>query len=528
MNRIIILQEFEKMFPMTKVFDIGGNDMYIYDAKSNLLANITFDEIYQILKYYSEENSSSHNSPSYISDLIDKGIFLPGPLKQIVPEDDEIINMIEDDFENYIPRTLMIEVTERCNLACRYCFFSKEDGFKDRQHSFIKIDKLVAFKAIDIYYKRYIGHLSKYANDKRKLIIKRTPPSLQWWGGEPFLAFDIIVQTKEYFESLDWEKYGISKKELIYGLSSNLTVFNSEILKFLFENKIRLKVSIDGNEDSHDKNRVFLNGEGTFKIVIKNIMKIIEDYPTYAKSYVGIQAVLADNVNKEKSIEFINNLFKLNSPGKKILTCSFFPQRKTGVFISDLEKNTDSIEENVYKFKKNMDKISSKSYEELSVLFNDNISLFANLKTIICIEDYLTLDDPSGSDFLSRSFSCPLGVDTMFVSATGHMYCCCKTDYSFPIGHIETGISISELKDVYSLYYDKVRSQCNSCWAHNFCTICPALVGANGNFNLPIKTECSYIKKSVLIRLIKYVILKNEYNHLYSNKIGRASCRERV
>ena len=45
MNRIIILQEFEKMFPMTKVFDIGGNDMYIYDAKSNLLANITFDEM---------------------------------------------------------------------------------------------------------------------------------------------------------------------------------------------------------------------------------------------------------------------------------------------------------------------------------------------------------------------------------------------------------------------------------------------------------------------------------------------------
>ena len=32
MNRIIILQEFEKMFPMTKVFDIGGNDMYIYDG----------------------------------------------------------------------------------------------------------------------------------------------------------------------------------------------------------------------------------------------------------------------------------------------------------------------------------------------------------------------------------------------------------------------------------------------------------------------------------------------------------------
>lgn len=61
----------------------------------------------------------------------------------------------------------------------------------------------------------------------------------------------------------------------MFNITSNTTLITDEVLKFLYDNEFSLTVSLDGDRQAHDKNRVFAaNGAGTFSVV----MQILEKY----------------------------------------------------------------------------------------------------------------------------------------------------------------------------------------------------------------------------------------------------------
>ena len=45
---------------------------------------------------------------------------------------------------------------------------------------------------------------------------------------------------------------------------------DAEILKWLVKNKIRIKLSIDGEQAVHDKNRIYIDGKGSYEKIIFN------------------------------------------------------------------------------------------------------------------------------------------------------------------------------------------------------------------------------------------------------------------
>jgi uncharacterized protein len=144
-------------------------------------------------------------------------------------------------------------------------------------------------------------------------------------------------------------------------------------------------------------------------------------------------------------------------------------------------------------------------------------TFFNELEKILNIEDHVNFDDLQGSDFFIGLFSCPLGVESIMISINGDIHCCCKTDYSFPLGHVETGIDKEKLIEIYASYYNKINKKCKNCWAFRFCNICPAMTAWNGEFILPNEKECKNIRIIALINLIKYIILTEEYDYIYSN-----------
>ena len=505
--------EFENYFPIVKIFDLDSA-LYAYDGKSGMLAEVTLEEIDQIYNYL----FYSKNTPiaSYLKDLLDDGVFLPGPFERITPNHDEIDDIISSQLERIIPKTLILEITERCNLNCKYCLFAKEDGFNKRKHAQQNISEATAYKAIDYYYSKYINAIKKVPLENRTAVIRQNKPSLQWWGGEPFTAFDLILKTKLYFESLDWELHGVSKKDIIYALTSNLTIFNNDILNFIVQNNVILRVSLDGDEKSHNKNRVFSDGKGSFNITLKNLNMIINKYPNYAKNCVGIQSVLADNIDVLGAQEFIDKYFNLNTSSNKLITCTVSPQRKKNAFLSEFEFTQGSIQEIILSFKDTLNKIIVNSPEEIKKLLIYNKKLYAELRKIISTEDFLVLNSPKGSNIISGTFSCPLAADTVFISVSGYFHCCAKTDYSFPFGHIKTGINKEILKNIYISYHSKIEKQCKNCWALRFCKICPAVVCNENLFLLPQKKECEQIRKNVSLQLSQYIVLTEKYKHLYS------------
>lgn len=78
----------------------------------------------------------------------------------------------------------------------------------------------------------------------------------------------------------------------MFNMTSNATLMTDEVLEFLYENKFSLTISLDGDRQAHDKNRVFAaNNNGTFNVVMQILDKLQKRYPDYMDR-VHINAVI--------------------------------------------------------------------------------------------------------------------------------------------------------------------------------------------------------------------------------------------
>jgi uncharacterized protein len=157
--------------------------------------------------------------------------------------------------------------TEGCNLACEYCFEKNMLGHKKMPHE-------IACLAIDL--------LFDYSCDESEL-------SITHFGGEPTLNFAGIRLATEYAE----EKASLFGKTVKFDTTSNGVLLNDEMVKYFSDHNIRVLLSMDGLEKTHDKFRVDKLGRGTFKQVLKGL-EILKK----RQSWVGVKmTVMPQNVD---------------------------------------------------------------------------------------------------------------------------------------------------------------------------------------------------------------------------------------
>lgn len=122
-------------------------------------------------------------------------------------------------------KSVIIELTKRCNLHCRYC---------DQKHisSDMSINVLTQILEEEIRSREINTHLS-----------------FDLYGGEPFLRFDLI---KEVVNKVRESGYNDS----IF-IITNGTLVHGEIQQYLLENRdiIKCCLSLDGTKKTHDYNR---------------------------------------------------------------------------------------------------------------------------------------------------------------------------------------------------------------------------------------------------------------------------------
>lgn len=143
-----------------------------------------------------------------------------------------------------------LNLTNSCNLACRYCFVHQNPKQMTLQ---------TAKDAAD--------WLASNADGKEE-------PLINFFGGEPLLMWESIVKPlTEYIRG----KYG---KRFTLSMTSNCTLMTEEIAKFLHENDVSLLLSMDGDKKTQDWNRPLKNGESCFETLEKNLDTILRYWPT--------------------------------------------------------------------------------------------------------------------------------------------------------------------------------------------------------------------------------------------------------
>lgn len=475
-------------YPLVQIFPYG-EDFLVYDAKPHFAFLLSADEMQVLIDFLSDKTAAEILNTDYRPVLdIDKkqllltkfqalkkaGVFSKGPAAEISPVDrTALAEQIKYFDENILLRKFCLEVTQNCNYSCRYC--KRTIAAAKGQASQLDMTEDIAYQGILFYFQKYTAFFEKLAPAKKQLLLETVPPTLSWYGGEPFLNFDLIKKSAAYFKALPWEKYGIPVASLSFTANTNLSIINEEILNFLVANAVTLFVSLDGPREEHDKCRVLANGAGTFALAYSNLMKIKAYSPEYFKNKVTIFGVYTSQHDYAQCVDFTGKL--------GALSCQHFSVDYTGTFVFDIAAETAYYEGALANKLENYEKMIAAVKNDSDAHMNNfaNIFPFAKLNT----------DKPVGKDSLSIMLTCPMGFDNLMLAANGDYLVCHKVGGALPIGNCKTGLDYEKTIDFYQQYNAAINNPaCRSCWNVNFCSICAAARLDDDHFINPSKEEC--------------------------------------
>lgn len=149
-----------------------------------------------------------------------------------------------------------LNVTEECNLACKYCFTEHHPNYMTLE---------VAKDAAKWLYNNAI--------ESSKIQEKEVIPNIGFFGGEPTLMWNsIIIPLISWIEEQGWN--------FTYGITSNCILMDKDKIDYLLEKNIGLLLSCDGNKYSQDLNRPMKNStKSSFDELSKNLSYIAEKMP---------------------------------------------------------------------------------------------------------------------------------------------------------------------------------------------------------------------------------------------------------
>lgn len=352
---------------------------------------------------------------------------------------------------------IMLCVTDACNLACRYCFVQQHPNFMSLQ---------TAKDAIDWTWSNY------QKKQKLKKNVKDLKCSVNFFGGEPTLLFDEVL--KPLIEYSKEKKYDIR-----YGITTNGTLLNEERIKFFYENKVGLLLSIDGFKPTQDYNRPCQNGESSFDKIIKNIPILLKYYPELTFR----STIYEDTVEHC----FENYLFAEKAGFKSyfcvpdVLTCKWSKEK-----LQILEEQMHKIFE--YRFLQYSNKIKP-------MFFSREDGLFFNIKNI-----FLNKNIENNFDPLVR---CGLGTALGAIGYDGNIYGCQEWASAeevniFYIGNIyKNGIDKEKHSKILKMYFDVLNNKtfninCNNknCFKYDVCM-------KTDNFKLYCPSQCYHLYSNI-------------------------------
>jgi len=152
-----------------------------------------------------------------------------------------MIHFIQSNYFSKGPTSVNIELSNRCNLKCKMCWFHGENGIGDRYEN----SEMTTAEILEL-----INQLAVYR------------PRIYFGGGEPFIREDFMA-IMAHAKSL----------ALPISFTTNGTLLNQEKIQKIAELGVdHINFSIDGPEELHDK----LRGRGNFGKVMSNMQHLID------------------------------------------------------------------------------------------------------------------------------------------------------------------------------------------------------------------------------------------------------------
>lgn len=371
-------------------------------------------------------------------------------------------------------RNLLLEISEACNLRCRYCVYS--GAFVDRRkHSEKLMNWEVARSAIDFF--------MNWVTKNERLRYHPFILSVGFYGGEPLLNFDVLKKSVSYGKRLVEEK--IKRKfelsELNFDMTTNGLLLDEEKMEFFIQNNFRLLISIDGPPEIHNQNK----GKGSFENLFPKIVYIYEKYPEFYNNNLSYSVVYAKDTDLEKVRDFFSqDIFEKC----KRINFGYVVDDHSSLIFPQYGLNEKRVIEEIIRKKRERVKLYKIEEEILKVYFN------INLNTLIT----------KGEGLFGAK--CILGSKTLFVRVNGDFDGCEKVGDGFKIGNIMKGFNFKRIMEIEKEWSSKT-TKCKACPVQAFCTACFASVGFKGKIEI-MNSFCKDLLRNYREKMHEYIELQ--------------------
>jgi uncharacterized protein len=442
-----------------------GNRRCIYDAVTNHILELPKD-LYDLLPKWERlgayskntELRTSKNSKSYaeLRNACRDGLLSNEFPLLINPVEHRSLPEVLEQLEQNVS-AMSFSVTERCNLRCTYCNYTENIGSR-RTHSEKDMSLEIAKKGLAYLCKCIAG------DQDRK-------PIVGFYGGEPLLVFHRVKAVVELAHTF------FSPQSVGFNLTTNATIMNREIARFLADNEFYLLVSLDGPQFKHDCYRKYATGMGSYSGVMRSLSIINEEAPDYFDRNVAVNMTVAPPLELEALSEFISTELPV-------------PLERCNITLVNASE-TNFLKNHPYSLK------DVKSFETLSKRAEDCFvsGKWDNdpLAWLFFRQSLRKIVFRSGVNLSSKPYvptgQCLPGGYKLYVDANGFMHLCERIDESAAIGHVDTGIDPSLVTKVLGPFYEDALETCKNCYGLRLCGVCLATTISKGKFSKDKKKE---------------------------------------
>lgn len=340
---------------------------------------------------------------------------------KLVTEGDVVAFNPRVEVEEFPLSTVVLNVNTGCNLGCSYCYKEDLDNPRDGK----KMDLATAQASIE-------------------LMLKEAPwrdrYNVVFFGGEPLSNMPLIREVVDWAEA---RLHGLGK-QVDFTLTTNATLLTEERIAYFDAHRFGLTISMDGPKAIHDKNRIAVNGQGTYDLVARRIKPLLESYRSRP---IGARVTLTRGVTDVVGIHHhLVNELGFHEAGFAPVTSG------------------DMAEYNL-------------SAEELKQVFDGMVEL--GERAVACALEGEDLGFGNFNQLLtdlwegrSKAVPCGAGLGLVAVDHQGDVHLCHRfTGSSMPtFGNVETGLKHTELKQFVEARSDRSQRGCSDCRIRNLCS----------------------------------------------------------
>jgi uncharacterized protein len=319
---------------------------------------------------------------------------------------------------------VVLNITNQCNLACTYCYEYSDDRIAQTAGKQKYMHADIAEASVEM--------LLQESGSRPNIHVT-------FFGGETLLNFPVMRSTVTYAKRRASE----IGKQIEFSLTTNATLLSEEIIEFLSQHRIGVTVSIDGDRELNDSQRVFHNGKGSYDVIVPNIKKLLKRHRTNS---IGARVTLTAGVSDVRRIyKHLTEEIGFDAAGFSPATAS--PNRLYSIG----PQKMDNV----------LDQFAALAWEYRDYALQGKQHGFTNASDTI-------KELHTG---ISKAYACGAGLGLLGVGTEGNISLCHRFVDS-PVGkmgNIKDGIDHEARKEFLNTHHIGARYDCHTCWARPVC-----------------------------------------------------------